>query len=172
MLKKFVATGALAAALLLGAPAAGALAYTPTPVGGSSTVAAGGTVTFAFSGWLPNANVSFTVSGPTSVQLAVDTSITKAANASGELSLAITAPSDAPAGATYTITATGTGANEAALTQTATFTIAAADADADAGGLPVTGAADTGALVWFGLGALALGAAAVTTVTLKRRQTV
>ena len=28
MLKKFVATGALAAALLLGAPAAGALAYT------------------------------------------------------------------------------------------------------------------------------------------------
>lgn len=169
MLKKFVATGALAAALLLGAPAAGALAYTPTPVGGSSTVAPGGTVTFAFAGWLPSESITFTISGPTTVQLAVDTTITKTANAQGEASLAITAPADAPAGATYTITATGTGANEAALTQTATFTIAAADADA--GGLPVTGGADTGALVWFGLGALALGAAAVTTVTLKRRQT-
>ena len=168
MLKKFVATGALAAALLLGAPAAGALAYTPTPVGGTSTVTAGGTVTFSFSGWLPGEPVTITVSGETSVQLAVDTSITKTADADGEFSLAITAPADAPAGSTYTITATGTGANEAALTQTATFTIAAADADA--GGLPVTGAADTGALVWFGLGALALGAAAVTTVTLKRRQ--
>ena len=95
MFKKFAAAGALAAALLLGAPAAGAMAYTPTPVGGSATVAAGGTVTFAFEGFDPSTQVFFTVSGDTSVTLAVDTTITKTTDAQGEVTLAITAPADA-----------------------------------------------------------------------------
>ncbi|HET8958368.1 MAG TPA: LPXTG cell wall anchor domain-containing protein [Microcella sp.] len=169
MLKKFAATGVLAAALLLGAPAAGAMAYVPTPVGGSSTVAPGGSLTLAYEGFAANSQVLFTVAGPTSVTLAVDTTTTKTTNAQGEVELAVTIPSTAAAGSTYTVTANGSGA-EQSLTQTATITVAAADADA--GGLPVTGAADTGAIVWFGLGALALGAAAVSVVAVKRRQTV
>lgn len=188
MLKKSISAAALAAALILAPSAAFAVSASPTPspYAGqdtqSDTAAPGAPVTFTSeqTNLEQGTPIDITVDGPTSVtfQTAVLSTSSTEVGADGTFSFTVTTPADAAPGSVYTGEATGTDDLLNTYTLDFTITIAAADADGEAegdgdgAGLPVTGAADTGALVWFGLGALALGVAAVSVVAVKRRQTV
>lgn len=181
MLKKTATAAAIAAALVL-APAGAAFAEITEPYAGqetqSNTVAPGATVTFTSdeTGLLPGTEIDIVVDGPTSVTFSnvVLSTATTTVDADGTFSFGVTIPADAAAGSVYEGVASGTDEEQNSYTLLFDITVAAADSDAGpvGGGLPDTGAADTGALIWFGLGALALGVAAVAVVAFKRRQTV
>lgn len=188
MLKKTATAAAIAATLIL-APAGVAFA-TPLPslpngvqepYAGqetqSNTVAPGATVTFTSdqTNLLPGTEIEITVDGPTTVEFttAVLSTSTTTVGADGTFSFGVQIPASAATGSVYTGVAEG--GDQADNTYVLNFTINVAAVDDDAAGgdeLQVTGAADTGALIWFGLGALALGVAAVSVVAVKRRQTV
>lgn len=169
MLKKLLATGALTGALIL-AGATGAVAYTGDDVQ-SDTVAPGSAVTFTSepTGLDEGTEIAITVDGPTAVSLAAVTTGTTTVGADGLFSFDVTVPADAPAGAEYTGSATGTDA-DSTYTLAFEITVAAAPADGAAPGLPVTGGADTSAVLWFGAGALVLGGAAVAVAAVTRRK--
>jgi LPXTG-motif cell wall-anchored protein len=139
------------------------------------TVGPGGTVTVPFTGFAPNENVSFTLTGESaasatlaSVVAAVETSpaLVKAANAEGAVSVTVTLPSNASG--SYTLTATGLGSGAVA---NAFITVTSGGGGTGAtGGLPNTGAMDPALGLWAGGGLLALGAAFVVVLTVVRRQ--
>ena len=184
MIKKLLAVGALAGALILaGGSAAMAVIVTPSPsaspyTGGQvqeNTVAPGGTVTYTSGPTNLAPGTPITVSVNPSTGVAVSGPVVVAAN--GTFTFSVTVPANATPGSTYTGTATGTDAGGDRYTFGFTIKIAAAPADgrsaADgAAALPPTGGADTSALLWFGAGALALGGAAIGVVTMTRRKAV
>ncbi|MGP3535871.1 hypothetical protein ACTU3I_13815 [Microbacterium sp. RD1] len=170
-----VATGALTA-IPLAANAYPPSQPSPSPtvttapggaVVGSSTVAPGGTVTVAFSGFQPNEQVTFFLSGENAsgarlaaVQAVFQSNVnlgTRAADGSGAVTVRVVLPSNASG--TYTLTADGAVSPNVSTT----FSVA--------GGLPPTGidaASMTG--VWIGGGALLAAGIAVTSVAVIRRR--
>lgn len=173
MIKKALAGVVLAVLAVFAVPAA-AQAYVPTPPPGV-TVGPGGTVTVSFTGFAPNEDVSFTLTGESaasatlaSVVAAVETSpaLVKQANAEGAVSVTVTLPSNASG--SYTLTATGLSSGAVA---NAFITVTSTGGGTGAtGGLPNTGAMDPALGLWAGGGLLALGAAFVVVLTVVRRQ--
>lgn len=159
-LTKVIASAALAAGLIIAAPAM-AQAYTPT---GSDTVTitVTGSGTFSFDGFTANASIDFTLVGENAssgslgrVKLAVDSlTTTKTADASGSVSVAVTLPANASGD--YTLSATGERAGSSAGSGGAT--------------LPSTGGDSESLLgIWVGGGALVLAGATVAVATTVRR---
>lgn len=147
---------------------------TPTP---------GGTVTvnFAAGSFAGGETVSYSVSGNTSVTLAIVkaavlTSLNKPAGANGSASVDVTLPTNASG--TYTLTATGqTSGNIGTASITVVPAAGGAQGNQAQGAQDQQGAslANTGAtmpflLVWIAAGALVLGAAVVATLMFVRRQ--
>ncbi|MCS5723258.1 LPXTG cell wall anchor domain-containing protein [Herbiconiux sp. CPCC 203407] len=173
MIKKALAGVVLAVLAVFAVPAA-AQAYVPTPPPGV-TVGPGGTVTVNFTGFAPNEDVSFTLTGESaasatlaSVVAAVETSpaLIKQANAEGAVSVTVTLPKNASG--SYTLTATGLSSGAVA---NAFITVTSGGGGTGAtGGLPNTGAMDPALGLWAGGGLLALGAAFVVVLTVVRRQ--
>lgn len=171
-LTKAAAVATLVAGALFAAPAA-ALAYTPTaPDGNSTSVAPGGTVTVPFNGFAPNEGVTFTLTGENgagaslaAAKFVVNSSapLTKTANAAGNVSVAVTLPTNAVGN--YTLVADG------AISPSVTVTIAATPvAGGGAGTLPATGG-DNAALLglWIGGGALVLAGGSIAVASTVRR---
>lgn len=173
-----IAAVALAGALALGVSAP-AVAQTESPYSGqpvqNEVVAPGGVVAISSgpTGLQPDTVITILIDGPTAVTIstAVQTTAQTVVDANGEFTFGVQVPADAPAGAQYTGTASGT--DDLDVTFVLDFEIviagAADDAAPDAGDLPFTGAASTTAIVWFGIGALVLGATIVVAVMLRRR---
>ncbi|MGD8194327.1 LPXTG cell wall anchor domain-containing protein [Herbiconiux sp. P18] len=148
----------------------------PTPPAGV-TVGAGGTVTVSFTGFAPNEDVSFTLTGESaasatfaSVVTAVETSpaFVKGADAAGAVSVSVTLPSNASG--TYTLSATGLSSGALANTTITVVSNGSGTGTGSTGGLPNTGAMDPTLGIWAGSGLLALGAAFVIVLTVVRRQ--
>lgn len=165
MISRILATSALAGALLIaGATGASAAEYTGGTVS-ATTVAAGGTVTFTSvaTGLEPGTAVT--------ANLTCGTTVTPITGATVGSTGVITFTATVPASATGTCTlavAANDGVDTFSATQT--ITIAAVPADGGAGGgLAVTGATDLTPALWFGAGAIALGAAAAGVVAVTRR---
>ncbi|QAY74707.1 sortase [Agromyces protaetiae] len=161
MLRKILATFAVAAAVLVAAPIAANADEYPEQ-GTPATVAPGEVAQLGFSG-LP-ANTPATASAPDAVTLSIikASTLTRSTDANG----AVTFGASATQPGTYTITVTAGGE-----TATATLTVLPADSSGDAGsdsGLPHTGV-DPVLWVWIGGGALLLGAALVIVLTTVRR---
>lgn len=165
MISRILATSALAGALIFaGASAASAVEYTGGTVS-ATTVAAGGTVTFTSvaTGLEPGTAVTASLTCGTDV-----TAITGVAvGTDGVISFTATVPADASGTCTLAVAAND-GVDTFSATQT--ITIAAAPADGGAGDeLAETGATDLTPALWFGAGAIALGAAAAGVVAVTRR---
>ena len=175
MIKKLLATGALAGALLLTGgtmAAAGPLPYTGAEVD-TDTVVAGGEVCFTSDATdlEPGTPIDVTVTPSAGVTVSGEVVVDE----NGTFTFCVTTPANAAPGTTYTGTATGTDTDGDTYSFGYTVTIAAAPADgAPAGGggaaLPITGGADTTAVLWFGAGALALGGAAIAVAAVTRRK--
>ena len=169
-LRTKIAAVVIAVAAIVAAPAA-ANAYTPVAPSGTSFITSpGGTVTVPFTGFAPNEDVSFTLTGENaaSATLAVvktaitSKSLVKAADASGAVSVTVTLPSNAKGA--YSLTAVGLSSDAStAVTITATAS--------GSGGLPATGV-DSASLmgVWIGGGVLLLGGLAVTVFAVRRQR--
>lgn len=169
-LTKAAAAVAIAAAAVFAAPAM-ANAYTPSgPDAGSVTIPVGSSGVIPFTGFDAGESVTFTLTGENAagatlayVKFAVSTSapITKAANASGGVSVQVTLPSNASG--TYTLTGV-------AASGTATASIAATTSAGAAGTLPSTGFESDSLLgIWIGGGALVLAGSAVAVAATVRR---
>lgn len=182
MLKKIAVTAALSAALVLGGSAGAHAVIVPPvePYAGqqteSNTVAPGAALPFtsAPTGLSAGTVVSLQITGPSTVTFATATLSASQATvgADGTFQFSVTVPADATPGTVYTVTASGEDSDSVfTLDLTVTVAAAAVDSAAPNNALPNTGSADTGALVWFGVGALALGIGAVTVVAVKRRPT-
>lgn len=169
MLKKALATAALAIMAVFAVPAAAHALYTPEAP--SATAEAGDAVTLTFTGF--PANVPATATAPDEVTLAVlkAATLTKSTNADGAVSF--TASATTPG--TYTITVTAGG-----VTSVGTLTVVPADsAGAGAGGpggtgsgsgLPSTGVDLPMLAIWGAVGAIALGIALIAVLNATRRQ--
>jgi LPXTG-motif cell wall-anchored protein len=167
-LRTKIAAVVIAVAAIVAAPAA-ANAYTPVaPAGTNFVTSPGGTVTVPFTGFAPDENVSFTLTGENgsgATLAVVKTAVTskshvKQADASGAVSVTVTLPSNATG--SYALTATGLGSGAStAVTITASAS----------GGLPATGV-DSASLmgVWIGGGVLLLGGLAVTVFAVRRQR--
>lgn len=162
---KIVAALAVAVALVL-APTAANAEYTPGgPAGGAVIIAPGGSATIPFTGFEPNEDVRFTLTGEnaagaTLASLAAvvnSTSTTKTADANGAVSVTVTLPENATG--TYTLTAEGlsSGAVAEALIEAGTSGGGGGDRDRD-GGLPDTGSTNSSTIALLaGAGLLAAG---------------
>lgn len=167
MISRILATSALAGALILGgATAASAASYTGGTVS-ATTVAAGGTVTFT------SVATGIAPGTPVTANLTCGTTVTPITGGTVNASGVITVAATVPAGTTGTCSlavAANDGVDTFSQTVTITVTGVPADGGANAGGgLAVTGAADLTPALWFGAGALLLGAAAAGVVTVTRR---
>ncbi|WP_166874688.1 sortase [Salinibacterium sp. ZJ450] len=170
MMKKTLATAALALLAVLAVPTAASAAYVPAAdvVVADNTVVAGAAtnVGIAAGSFTPAEPVTFSVTGEGSATLAIlraaTVSLTKAAAADGSTSVKVTLPANASG--TYTLTATGGTSGNVA---TAAITAVAADGSATA--LPRTGGEIPFAVIWIAAGAVALGVVLVAVLTLRRR---
>lgn len=176
---KTISVLALAAAAVFLAPAAANAYVAPDDVSvvGSPTAGATVSVVIDAGAFTPGEDVSFAVTGATSVTLAAagqqTTTLVKAADSQGGASVDVKLPANASG--TYTVTATGLQSGNVA---TAAITVVAADAGAGAGSgsgssddLAFTGVGDSAMLlVWAGSGALLLGGALVVVMVTVRRQ--
>ena len=180
MAKKTFAAIALAVLAVFAVPAAAnAAGYVPegNVTVSDSTVEPGQTVTVGFSAdsFTPGESVSFTLTGENAagatlatVKAVVNsTSITKTASATGAVSVAVTLPTNAVG--SYTLTGTGLTSGSVG---TATLSVVAADSATvvKAGGLASTGYDAPMLAIWAAAGALLLGIALVTVLTVVRRQ--
>lgn len=176
MIKKALAGVALAILAIFAVPAAAqASGYSPVAPSGV-TVAPGGTVTVPFTGFAPNENVSFTLTGENAAGATLASAVTvvntsaalvKKADATGAVSVTVTLPSNASG--SYTLT--GTGLTSGAIANAFITAVSSGTAGGGAtGGLPNTGAMDPTLGIWAGGGLLALGAAFVIVLTVVRRQ--
>lgn len=180
MISRILATGALTGVFLLaGATAASAVDYT----GGSVDATAAG----------PGASVTFTspetaIDEGTTANISIDgpqaaeegeiitASVltgTDTFDANGVVQFDFVVPTSAQPGDTYTISVTADDGVDT-YTGTAVIAIAALPGDGGAGagdgdGLAETGGADLTPALWFGAGAIALGAAAAGVVAATRR---
>ncbi|GAA1701655.1 hypothetical protein GCM10009792_22460 [Microcella alkalica] len=166
MITRILATSALAGALLLtGAAAANAVDYTGGTVS-ATTVAAGGSVTFTSvqTGLASGTAVTASLTCGTTV-----TPITGATvGSTGVISFTATVPASATGACTLNVAAND-GVNTFTAAQTITIAAVPSDGGATGGGLAETGAADLTPALWFGAGAIALGAAAAGVVAVTRR---
>lgn len=177
MITRILATSALAGALVLtGATAASAVDYTGASVS-ATTAGPGSTVTFTSpaTGIAPGTTANISIDGPRAAEETVITASVKTGtdtfDANGVVSFRFTIPTSAQPGDRYTVSVT---ANDGVDTYTGTqvVTVAGVPADGGAGagaGLPATGGADLTPALWFGAGAIALGAAAAGVVAVTRR---
>lgn len=170
MIKKALATLALAIIAAFAVPAAAHAAYVPAGnITVSGTVTASGTVTvnFANGSFVAGGTVTFTVSGSGTATLAAykaaTVSLEKTADADGSVAVDVTLPANATG--TYTVTAVDSAGNIG----TAALTVVPADADGGSG-LPDTGAEVPVLALWTAGGALVLGAALIAVMTMVRRQ--
>lgn len=139
----------------------------PTP-GGESTVA-------FREAFLPGEQVSFAVTGATSVTLSaaqaqITTTLVKTASEAGSTNVVVAFPANASG--SYSVTATGA---ESGSVATAQLDVVPADAGTGSGtgssdNLAATGGSMNTLLVWGGAGALILGAALVMVLRTVRRQ--
>ena len=179
MFKKSFAAIALAVLAVIAVPTA-ANASGHAPVGNitvNGDVAPGGIVVVNFSNntFIAGEDVSFTLTGENAASATLanfkaavnSTSLTKAAAADGSVSVAVTLPTDATG--TYTLTATGLTSGSVG---TAAISVVAADSAAvvKAGDLASTGYDAPMLAIWAAAGALLLGIALVTVLTVVRRQ--
>ena len=156
MLKKLLATLALAAIAVLAGPvaahAAGYVAADLVTVSGSQTPGSTVTVAFDDGAFTDSEKVSIAVSGEGLVTVATLRAATvnteKTATSAGALDLKVTLPSDATG--SYTITAIGLSSQNIG---TSTITVVAADGT----GLATTGFDAPFALIYSAVGALVLG---------------
>ena len=179
MAKKTFAAIALAVLAVFAVPAAAnAAGYVPADdVVVSGTIAPGATVSVAFTdgAFTAGESVSFAVTGSGTATLsavkAATVSLTKSATSAGAASVNVTLPADATG--TYTTTATGL---TSGTVGTAAITLPTADAATGAGasstdgGLASTGYDAPMLAIWAAAGALLLGIALVTVLTVVRRQ--
>ena len=180
MAKKTFATIALAVLAVFAVPAAAnAAGYVPEEnvTVSSTTVEPGETVTVSFSdgSFTAGESVSFTLTGENAASATLasfkavvnSTSLTKAAAADGSVSVAITLPTDATG--SYALTATGLTSGSVG---TAAISVVAADSAAvvNDGDLASTGYDAPMLAIWAAAGALLLGIALVTVLTVVRRQ--
>ena len=180
MAKKTLAAIALAVLAVFAVPAAAnAAGYVPAGnvTVSSTTVEPGETVTVSFAddSFTGGENVSFTLTGENAASATLanfkaavnSTSLTKAAAADGSVSVAVTLPTDATG--TYTLTATGLTSGSVG---TAAISVVAADSAAvvNDGDLASTGYDAPMLAIWAAAGALLLGIALVTVLTVVRRQ--
>ncbi|OUZ10505.1 hypothetical protein BHE97_07015 [Aeromicrobium sp. PE09-221] len=174
---KIVAAFAAALALVL-VPAAANAEYTPGgPAGGAVIIAPGGSATIPFTGFEPNENVTFTLTGEnaagaTLASLATvvnSTSTTKAADANGAASVTVTLPENATG--TYTLTAVGSesGASAEALIEVGSSGGGGGDRDRD-GGLPDTGSTDSSTIALVAGAALLVAGLGVAGVAVRRQR--
>lgn len=167
MITRILATSALAGALVLtAATAASAADYTGGSVS-TTTVAAGGTFTFT--------SVETAVDEGTAVEadLACGTNVTdisgETVGDNGVISFAVRVPTDVSGTCTLSVAADD---GVDTFSDEVTITIAAAPADGGAtpgDGLAATGGADLTPALWFGAGAIALGAVAAGVIAITRR---
>lgn len=178
MISRILATGALTGAFLLaGATAASAVDYTGGSVD-ATTAGPGASVTFTSPETAidegTTANIS--IDGPQAAEEGqiVTASVltgTDTFDANGVVQFDFVVPTSAQPGDTYTISVTADDGVDT-YTGTAVIAIAALPGDAGAGagdGLAETGGADLTPALWFGAGAVALGAAAAGVVAVTRR---
>ena len=172
---KLFATLAVAGVLALGSPIA-ANAYTPSgPESGTTTIVPGGSATITFTGFQPDEDVVFTLTGQNasgatlaSVVAAVESiSATKTADAEGAATVTVTLPTNAYG--TYTLTADGQTSGASASTTLDTGVAAPEEDDSD-NSLSPTGNDVSSLGLWVGGGALVLGGAAIVAATAVRRQ--
>ncbi|KAA9133904.1 LPXTG cell wall anchor domain-containing protein [Microbacterium caowuchunii] len=172
-LRTKIAAVVIAAAAMIAAPAAAsANSYNPVAPGGGQVVAPGGTITVPFTGFAPNEQVTFTLTGENAagatlavVKAAVNsTSIVKTASGSGAASVSVTLPANASG--TYTLTGVGATSNDPI-----SVTITVSSTAGGGSGLPATGV-DSASLmgVWIGGGVLLLGGLAVTVFAVRRQR--
>jgi len=171
MLKKALAVLFLSVfALFMGPVAANASGYVPegnVTVNGTPTPSGAITVDFSAGSFDPFENVDFAFTGEggatiAMVKLAVQTvHFTKKAAADGSVSFSVTLPT----GATGTYNATATGATSGNV-GTAAVTVA----PEDSGGIPLTGEDFSIVIVWAAGGALLLGIALLTVMSIARKQ--
>jgi len=175
MITRMLATTALAGAIVLtGATAASAVDYTGGSVS-ATTAGPGATVTFTSpeTGIDEGTVANISIDGPRAAEETVITASVKTGtdtfDANGVVSFRFTIPTSAAAGDTYTVSVT---ADDGVDTYTGTqvVTVAAVPADGGSGdGLAETGSADLTPVLWFGAGAIVLGAAAAGVVAVTRR---
>lgn len=174
MISRILATSALTGALVLaGATAASAVDYTGGSVD-ATTAGPGATVTFTS----PETSIDegteadIAIDGPNAAEEGeiITASVlmgTDTFDANGVVSFDFVIPTSAQPGDTYVITVT---ADDGTDTYDGTATIAIAELPEDGGaGLPETGGADLTPALWFGAGAIVLGAAAAGVVAVTRR---
>lgn len=115
---------AMAVALFL-VPVSANAAYTPTaPDGGERTVAPAASFTVTFTGFAPSESVTATLTGPDGANgtlarlkaAVTSTSVTKDADAAGEVPVTVTLPSSSQDGDEYTLLAVGESSGEAVYT--------------------------------------------------------
>ncbi|WP_169079418.1 hypothetical protein [Microcella alkalica] len=166
MIARLLATGALAGALVLtGSAAAFAAEYTGGSVN-TNTVAAGGTVTFT------SVETGLDEGTDVTASLTCGSTVTAIDGVTVGADGIITFTATVPAGTTGSCTLS-VSADDGVDTylQTLSLTVAAAPVDGGAGdGLAETGAADLTPVLWFGAGAVVLGAAAAGVVAATRRR--
>lgn len=180
-IKTVAATVLLAAGLFAAAPAVAnaSTIYTPVAQGGTVTIAPAGSATFNFTGFQPGETVIFTCNGEHAsaatlaiIRFAVVESVdlgSKPANASGDVSVTVTFPSDASG--SYTVTARGTASGASATAGAAISTSSSSSSDASGDGLAVTGVDGTTLLgFWIGGGVLVLAGASIAVASSVRRQ--
>jgi hypothetical protein len=184
MLKKIIIMATLSAALIASGSVAAHATTTPGvgPYAGQQTVnntAAPGVAVAVASeptGLAAGTPILIEVNGPTTVTF--ETVILSTAQTTvgldGTFRFSVTVPVNAPPGAVYTGTASGEDSDSVftlAFAVTVAVAAAALDSGAPNSALPNTPSADTGALLWFGAGALVLGVGAVAVFAVKRRAT-
>ncbi|WP_084099567.1 LPXTG cell wall anchor domain-containing protein [Demequina sp. NBRC 110051] len=171
MIRKTAA--ALIAGVALALAPTAAMAYVPTPTGGSTaTLAPGGSAVFSFNGFEPGENVLFTLEGEGvgPGNLAGTTSVTKEADADGAAAATVTLPEDATG--TYVLSAEGEASGDAGditIDSGVSASAGGTGSSASGGALPGTGPADNTALVAGAAVLLVAGAGAV--VVASRRRT-
>jgi hypothetical protein len=163
-MKRLAFSFVCAAALLLGATAAGAQEDYP-PTGGApgvsdSTPAPGEDIVISGGGFAPGSTVTITIAAGGGLTLAegdVVVSGTAVADASGNFSIRLQVPPGTPAG-DYAVVASGIGPDGEPVALRSTVTVVAAGAGG--GGLPFTGS-NSGVALWVAFAVVALGAALV-----------
>ncbi|MRG60439.1 hypothetical protein GE115_11260 [Agromyces sp. CFH 90414] len=163
MIRKILATAAIAAAALLTVPAAANAAEPAgyTGQGTNLTLTVGETGTMTFSGLAPSTPSTATVDDAVTIAVIKAATASKPTDATGTVSYQVS--SNTPG--TYTVTATA-----GQYVATGTLTVVPADKAAAAGsGLSATGYDVPVLWLWIGGGALILGAALVVVLTTVRR---
>lgn len=175
--RSMIAMVALAFTALILAPTAASAQYTPTgPGDGTVTAVPGEPITVTFSGFEPNEDVRFTLTGEnaagaTLASLAAvvnSQTLVKPANANGAVSVTVTLPANASG--QYQLTAEGLSSGASAGT---TIVVAGAPGTSGTnrnGALPATGGDSSTTMALVIGGVLLVGGLAVATTSIRRQR--